>query len=79
MTDIGDCFYAIFQRVGDDGWGQRATQAEAEKSAKTMAERNPHLEYFVMKSIIKFAGPKPEIVRTEIESYNRKTDQRKTT
>lgn len=66
---MNDKFYAIFCRVSEDDRLIKATQKEAEDGAARLAEKHPHNQYYVMKTITKYAAD-PHVVRTEIEPEN---------
>jgi hypothetical protein len=57
LTTKSDEFYAIFVRVDDDDSACQSSNQyslnEAMERAKWLANRNPHNEYFVMKTVSK--------------------------
>ena len=61
-------FYAIFRRIHGDDYLQEPTLEQAEKSAKRKAECEPQHEFYVMKTLSKFAAKPPEIIHTKTET-----------
>lgn len=62
-----DSFFAVFRRVRGDDRMQHRSQDEAEEKARLRVEQEPHNEFFVMRTITKYASKRPDIIRTEID------------